>query len=52
MLEDQEKTLKELMEGKKVKKKEDDVDIDMKFLNGEDGDDLDVDVALSDDDVE
>ena len=41
MLEDQQKTLKDLEAGKKVNKKFDDDDIDMKFLNGEDDDDDD-----------
>jgi hypothetical protein len=41
MLEDQQKTLKDLEAGKKVNKKLDDDDIDMKFLNGEDDDDDD-----------
>lgn len=49
MLEDQENTLNDLIQGKKIKPKKD-LDDDaamMKFLNGEDDDDADI--HLSDD---
>ena len=54
MMDDQEHTLKELLEGRKIKKKEDFFDLDMKFLEGEDVDlgdlDIDIDIDFSDDD--